>query len=427
MGVRSILLVAVLLLASPASALAAGRLDVAIAGAGRVSGTGIDCTRSPGVTLSGTCSLEIASTQAAITAEPGQGFAFVGWGGDCAGSGGPLCTLDMASNRATDATFRDVQPPVVSLDPSLAGTKAGPLPIAATVTDNGLIDRVEFKVRNGKAVDDDAPYAVTFPTATVPDGPATISVTAYDRADNARTESADVVFDNTAPVLSVSGPDREPFAPGSTQTWAFGASDAGSAISGYRCSVVPFGEAPVMGLCSGTGTHSVSGLPDGRYTFTVRARDAVGNIGEEVRFFRIETPVAVPAAPPAAAAGAAAPSATPAPPRIAIALGFSFVSAQRATKLTNVVVKGVPAGAAITVRCAKGCRQKVLRRFVKAGGRVVLKRLALRPLKVGSTITIIVSKAGFTSAVKVLTIRARMAPVVTTQCQPEGASKPVGC
>ena len=90
-------------------------------------------------------------------------------------------------------------------------------------------------------------------------------------------------------------------------------------------------------------------------------------------------------------------------------------------------MRGVPAGATVTVSCLKGCGKKSLKRFVKRGGRISLKALARRPLKVDTTITVIVSKPGHTSAVKVLEIRARMAPLVTTQCQPEGASEPVAC
>ena len=87
----------------------------------------------------------------------------------------------------------------------------------------------------------------------------------------------------------------------------------------------------------------------------------------------------------------------------------------------------MPAGATVTVSCLKGCAKKSLKRFVKRAGRISLKALARRPLKVDTTITVIVSKPGHTSAVKVLEIRARMAPLVTTQCQPEGASEPVAC
>jgi aminopeptidase N len=68
-----------------------------------------------------------------------------------------------------------------------------------------------------------------------------------------------------------------------------------------------------------------------------------------------------------------------------------------------------------------------LKRFVKRAGRISRKALARRPLKVDTTITVVVSKPGHTSAVKVLEIRARKAPLVTTQCQPEGAPRPVDC
>ena len=110
-----------------------------------------------------------------------------------------------------------------------------------------------------------------------------------------------------------------------------------------------------------------------------------------------------------------------------MALLFRYASLSRATKLSNFVVRGVPAGATVTVSCVKGCTKKALKRFVKRAGRISLKALARRPLKVDTTITVVVSKPGHTSAVKVLEIRARKAPLVTTQCQPEGASEPVAC
>jgi hypothetical protein len=50
-----------------------------------------------------------------------------------------------------------------------------------------------------------------------------------------------------------------------------------------------------------------------------------------------------------------------------------------------------------------------------------------KKLKAGTEITVTVSKPGMSSAVKVLTIRARKAPLVTTLCQPEGSPKPAAC
>ena len=50
-----------------------------------------------------------------------------------------------------------------------------------------------------------------------------------------------------------------------------------------------------------------------------------------------------------------------------------------------------------------------------------------KKLKVGTEIRVVVSKPGMSSAVKVLTIRARKAPLVSTLCQPEGSPKPAAC
>ncbi|HEX5910156.1 MAG TPA: Ig-like domain-containing protein [Thermoleophilaceae bacterium] len=438
---RSILLAFALVLVLPATALAAGTLTVAISGAGAVSGSGIECTKAPGAGVAGPCSVPLTGP-ATVTAAPAAGFRFEGWTGACEGTA-PSCELDMDGDRSVAAGFRDIQPPVVTLAEPLAGSVKGPMPISAEVTDNGQIEKVEFKVGTFAWVDKVAPYSAIWPTVPFPDGPVPVTATAYDKAGNFHTKQVEVLFDNTAPVVGATGPDRQAFAPGSTQTWQVTARDATSSFE-TRCSVVPQGSARVIVPCTGGSSHSVSGLPVGRYEFVFAARDAAGNYAETVRLFRIETPGTgesaettafdgeldpAPAPAPEAAAALAAPAtaAADAPPKIAVALGFRYASLSRATKLSNFVVRGVPAGATVTVSCVKGCTKKALKRFVKRAGRISLKALARRPLKVDTTITVIVSKPGHTSAVKVLEIRARKAPLVTTQCQPEGASEPSAC
>jgi hypothetical protein len=441
--VRSILLAFALVLVLPASALAAGTLTVSISGAGAVSGSGIECTKAPGGSVAGPCTAPL-SGPATVTAAPAPGFRFEGWTGACEGTSAS-CALDMDGDRSVAAGFRDIQPPVVKLDEPLAGSVNGPMPISATVTDNGQIEKVQFKVGTVAWLDKVAPYSAIWPTVPFDDGPVTVTATAFDKAGNFHAKSVEVIFDNTAPVVGATGPDREAFAPGSTQTWNVTARDATSAFE-TRCSVVAQGAARVPVPCSGGSSHSVSGLPEGRYEFVFAARDAAGNYAETVRPFRIETPEAAetaltttptdvdgdldpaPApAPEGPAATASAATAAEAPPKIAVALGFRYASLSRATKLSNFVVRGVPAGATVTVSCVKGCTKKALKRFVKRAGRISLKALARRPLKVNTTITVIVSKPGHTSAVKVLEIRARKAPLVTTQCQPEGAPEPSAC
>jgi hypothetical protein len=435
--VRSILLALVLVLGLPASALAAGTLTVSISGAGAVSGSGVECSREPVVGYSGSCRAEL-SGPTSVTATPDAGFRFDGWTGACSGTA-VECALDMDGNRDVTAKFVDVEPPVVDIELPLAGSVRGLMTTRASVTDNGVIEKVLFKFGDYPAIPDQvAPYEGAIPTAAFPDGPMPLTVTAIDKAGNTRVDEVDLIFDNTKPVVTAVGPDREAFVPGSTQTWSVGATDASSPIVATACSVVPLGAPRVIVPCTGAGSHTVSGLPEGRYEFAYGAKDAAGNFAETVRLFRIEAPGALetvddgdlePAgvAAPEAAAAFAAPPAAEAPPKIAVSLRFRYASLRRATKLSNFVVRGVPAGATVTVSCVKGCSKKALKRFVKRAGRVSLKALARRPLKVNTTITVIVSKPGHTSAVKGLEIRARKAPLVTTQCQPEGAPEPVDC
>ncbi|MDA0160479.1 Ig-like domain-containing protein [Solirubrobacter ginsenosidimutans] len=328
-------------------------------------------------------------------------------------------------------------PPTVKLDKPVASVVTHQIPVSASVSDD--VVRVEFRVRGELKFDDDtAPYGGTFDTTNVDDGPATISATAFSAGGESATATLDVLIDNTPPALTVTGPDRERFAPGSTQRWTFGASDAGAGFSHFRCSVVPMGAPPVFGACTGAAEHVLSGQPVGAYTFSVRAVDKVGNFLGKARDFKIEVPAAAATVSTAAPLAPVAPIVDPAiasaaagepvaAPQILVALGFGFTSTARATKVSNFVVKNVPAGARVTVLCPSGCAKKRFTKVVAVGGRLLLKPVLKKKLKVGTEITVIVSKPGFSSAVKVLTIRARKAPLVTTLCQPEGSSKPAAC
>jgi hypothetical protein len=62
-----------------------------------------------------------------------------------------------------------------------------------------------------------------------------------------------------------------------------------------------------------------------------------------------------------------------------------------------------------------------------AFGTVSLAKFIKKPLKVNDTITIVVSKPNAINAVKILKVRAAKKPLITTRCQPPGATKPVAC
>jgi hypothetical protein len=77
-------------------------LTVSASGKGTVTSTpaGINCGK--------TCSATYPSgTAVTLTATPGAGFAFSGWGGACTGTGS--CAVSMTSAQSVSATFRNMQ------------------------------------------------------------------------------------------------------------------------------------------------------------------------------------------------------------------------------------------------------------------------------------------------------------------------------
>jgi uncharacterized repeat protein (TIGR02543 family) len=88
-------------------------------GAGRVTSnpSGIDCPTS--------CSgMFNAGTMITLTASATAGFTFSGWGGDCTGVQGPLCTVTMDRARSVTASF-SVLPPACTVGLTLLPTPPG--------------------------------------------------------------------------------------------------------------------------------------------------------------------------------------------------------------------------------------------------------------------------------------------------------------
>jgi hypothetical protein len=529
---------AAMLTAMASTAFAAGTLTVGINGAGAVSGVGIECTRAAGdATTSGDCAQRYLDCATKIcidpqpplisieAGDPGRGFVFAGWSGACAKQLGTSCNLKMDDDYAAIANFADNTDPTVTLG-AVASVLRGSVTLSATAGDNAAVARVDFSVGGKTFTAKSSPYSVTVDTGTLADGQSAVAATAVDSSGRSATDSRVVTIDNTAPALTVTGPNGATFGPNSTQSWTIAASDKLSGPPAVQCSLVPEAAQPAFGPCSGGNVaESVSGKPGGAYVLTVRARDGAGNVRDVTRTFTIDatppvttvlsglpdggvtsgtsvtwdlaasepgvvfacrvypaaltpgafapcsaasshtasgfapgvyafevratdavgnvevTPVrrtftviappAALAAPPVAAAAVTSPqlqSAKHAPePSIVVTLAFSFADSTRThTKLTSLVVKGVPRGATVTASCRKQCSAKTFKK-THAFGKVSLARLIRKPLKVGSTIRVTVSRPGSTSAIKTLKIRPHKAPSVTTRCQPEGASKPTAC
>jgi YVTN family beta-propeller protein len=115
-----------------------------------------------------------------------------------------------------------------------------------------------------------------------------------------------------------------------------------------------------------------------------------------------------------------------APQRIFVTLAYNFAAKRKTTKLSALRVNDVPAGSDVIATCSPRCpKARVVKRNQR--GTVRLKELVTKPLRFNAVITVTVTKAGMTGAVKVLAMRSRKAPKVTTKCLPLGARKPAAC
>ena len=140
-------------------------------------------------------------------------------------------------------------------------------------------------------------------------------------------------------------------------------------------------------------------------------------------------PVAVPAPPPAVVNPIVTPPTTN--PIILVTLSpllsYNFKSVtKKSTRFASLAVKSVPAGATVKVSCKRGCSAKSLTK-ANAPRTVSLSKFIRRAWKVGTTLTVIVSKPGTIASVKTLKVRAKKAPLLTSRCIPPGTTKPTAC
>lgn len=125
----------------------------------------------------------------------------------------------------------------------------------------------------------------------------------------------------------------------------------------------------------------------------------------------------------------ASPGSTPSPlPRLRAQVLAKWRSVRGHTLVVSMVVKRLPAGAAIEVRCAgDGCpiRQRSLRpKGTSADLGALFRKARLEPR---TTIEIRITAAGMIGEVVRQTMRRDKAPSSTTLCLPPGASRPQRC
>jgi chitodextrinase len=179
--------------------------------------------------------------------------------------------ISALSAPASTTTPPDTTPPTATLTaPANGALFGGSVMLAATATDNVAVDHVDFLVNNnvvGTATT--APYGITWNSATITDGPATITARAVDTANNPGVSAgANVTIDNTPPDTTITS---GPLAPtnNTSASFSFTASEANST---FACSL----DGSTFNAC--TSPQAYAALANGSHTFQVRAIDVVGNV-----------------------------------------------------------------------------------------------------------------------------------------------------
>ncbi|MFI5372618.1 MAG: T9SS type A sorting domain-containing protein, partial [Candidatus Eisenbacteria bacterium] len=155
-------------------------------------------------------------TAVQLTAAPGTGFEFTGWGGDTTGATNPL-SLTMIANRSITGAFADTAPPGVAVLVPNGGealTVGDHQNLQWSAVDNHVVARVTLRLsRTGSGgvfdtLADDVPNTGTFDWIVT--GPATaqafLQVTARDSAGNAASDTSDAEFT----ITGTTGIDDEP-------------------------------------------------------------------------------------------------------------------------------------------------------------------------------------------------------------------------
>jgi plastocyanin len=135
-------------------------------------------------------------TTVTVTAVASNGFAFSQWTGAASGNSNPL-SLTLSGNEQVQASFIDIQPPVVTIATPAAGTVTnGSATLSGTLTDNVGVATAQWSFNGGAWQSISNAGGGTFGVANVPlkIGTNVFAVEATDAAGNVGSNTVQVVY-----------------------------------------------------------------------------------------------------------------------------------------------------------------------------------------------------------------------------------------
>ena len=196
------------------------------------------------------------------------------WAKDAAGN------VSAGRSASVTITLPDITAPVVSIPSPISGsTVNGIITVTAGATDKIGVTRVEFYV-NGKlqASSSSAPYRFTWNTAALVNGPCSLSVKAYDAADNiGQSASVNVTVNNpvadvTPPTISFSSPSSK-YVSGSNVSISASAAD-NVAVTKMELYV----DGALQLTTSASSINTKVNISKGTHVLLVKAYDAANNV-----------------------------------------------------------------------------------------------------------------------------------------------------